>query len=188
MSESLWPHGLYSPWSSLGQNTGVGSLSLLQGIFPTQGSNPSFQHYGQILYQLSHKGSPTIFVNKLFSYSGFFSLGPTPGSGAAKLKSIPFLRFLIYFDTLLTRRVIPIKVRSISQQSTAQHSLICFLFAKLGIKKCYIIVLISILWWLLLSLNNSSYLWLFLIYLYYCLLCNFLRFYQFVWVLDVLKF
>ena len=35
VSYSLWPHGLYSPWNSLGQNTGVGSLSLLQGIFPT---------------------------------------------------------------------------------------------------------------------------------------------------------
>ena len=35
VSNSLWPHGLYSPWNSLGQNTGVGSLSLLQGIFPT---------------------------------------------------------------------------------------------------------------------------------------------------------
>ena len=39
MSDSLWPHRLYSPWSSPGQNTGVGSLSLLQGIFPTQASN-----------------------------------------------------------------------------------------------------------------------------------------------------
>ena len=39
MSNSLRPHGLYSPWNSPGQNTGVGSLSLLQGIFPTQGSN-----------------------------------------------------------------------------------------------------------------------------------------------------
>ena len=48
----------YSPWSSPGQNTGVGSLSLLQGIFPTQGSNPGLPHCGQILYQLSHKGSP----------------------------------------------------------------------------------------------------------------------------------
>ena len=37
VSDSLQPHGLYSPWNSLGQNTGVGSLSLLQGIFPTQG-------------------------------------------------------------------------------------------------------------------------------------------------------
>ena len=40
VSDSLRPHGLYSPWNSLGQNTGVGSLSLLHGIFPTQGSNP----------------------------------------------------------------------------------------------------------------------------------------------------
>ena len=39
MSDSLQPHGLYSPWNSPGYNTGVGSLSLLQGIFPTQGSN-----------------------------------------------------------------------------------------------------------------------------------------------------
>ena len=40
MSDSLWPHGLYSPWNSPGQNTGVGSLSLLQGIFPTLGLEP----------------------------------------------------------------------------------------------------------------------------------------------------
>ena len=40
VSDSLWPHRLYSPWDSPGQNTGVGGLSLLQGIFPTQGSNP----------------------------------------------------------------------------------------------------------------------------------------------------
>ena len=56
--DSLWSHGLYSPWNSPGQNTGVGSLSLLQGIFPTQGSNPGFPHCNLILYQLSHKGSP----------------------------------------------------------------------------------------------------------------------------------
>ena len=58
MSNSLWPQGLYSPWNSLGQNTGVGSLSLLQRIFPTQGSNPGLLHRRRILYQLSHKGSP----------------------------------------------------------------------------------------------------------------------------------
>ena len=40
MSDSLQPHGLHSPWNSPGQNTGVGRLSLLQGIFPTQGSEP----------------------------------------------------------------------------------------------------------------------------------------------------
>ena len=38
MSDSLWPHGLYSSWKSPGQNTGVGSLSLFQGTFSTQGS------------------------------------------------------------------------------------------------------------------------------------------------------
>ena len=43
VSDSLRPPGLYSPWNSPGQNTGVGSLSLLQGIFPTQGSNPRVQ-------------------------------------------------------------------------------------------------------------------------------------------------
>ena len=46
------------PWNSPGPNTGVGSLSLLQGIFPTQGSKPGLQHYRQTLYHLSHKGSP----------------------------------------------------------------------------------------------------------------------------------
>ena len=40
MSDSLPPHGLYSPWNSPGQNTGVGTYSLLQGIFPTRGPHP----------------------------------------------------------------------------------------------------------------------------------------------------
>ena len=55
-----WTHGIYIPWNSPGQNTGVGSLSLLQEIFPTQGLNPGLLHCRQILYQLSHKGSPRI--------------------------------------------------------------------------------------------------------------------------------
>ena len=58
VSDSLQCHGLYSPWNSPGQHTGKGSLSLLQGIFPTQGSNPGLPHCRWILYQLSHKGSP----------------------------------------------------------------------------------------------------------------------------------
>ena len=63
VSNSLRPHGLYSPGNSPGQNTGVGSLSLLLGIFPTQGSNPGLQHCRWILYQLSHKGSLLAIVN-----------------------------------------------------------------------------------------------------------------------------
>ena len=65
MSNSLSPHGLWPtrllcPWDSPGQNTGVGSLSLLQGIFPTQGSNPDLLHCRWILYQLTHQGNPGI--------------------------------------------------------------------------------------------------------------------------------
>ena len=55
VSDYLQPQGVYSPWNSSGQSTGVGSLSLLQGLFPTQGSNPGLLHYRRILYQLSHK-------------------------------------------------------------------------------------------------------------------------------------
>ena len=69
MSDSLWLHGLYSPWNSLCQNTGVGSLSLLQGVFPTQGSNPGLPHCWQILYQLRHKGSPRILEWVAYPFS-----------------------------------------------------------------------------------------------------------------------
>ena len=57
MSDSLQPHRLYSQWNSPGQNTGVGSRSLLQGIFPTQALNPSLPHCRQIVYQMSPQGS-----------------------------------------------------------------------------------------------------------------------------------
>ena len=50
VSNSLWPHGLYSPWNSPCQNTGLSSLYLLQGIFATQGLNPGHPHCRQILY------------------------------------------------------------------------------------------------------------------------------------------
>ena len=60
---------LYSPWNSLGQNTGVGSLSLLQGIFPTQGLNPGLLHCRWILYKLSHKGSSKILEWVAYPFS-----------------------------------------------------------------------------------------------------------------------
>ena len=60
MSSSLPPLGLYSPQNSPGQDTGVGSLSLLQQIFQTQESNQDLPHCRQIHYQISHKGSPRI--------------------------------------------------------------------------------------------------------------------------------
>ena len=69
LSDSLWPHGLYSPWNSLGQNTGVGSHFLLQGILPTQRLNPGLPHCRQILYQLNHKGSPRILEWVAYPFS-----------------------------------------------------------------------------------------------------------------------
>ena len=69
LPDSLGPHGLYNPWYSPGQNTGVGNLSLLQGIFPTQGLNPGLLHCRQILYRLSHKGSPRILELVAYSFS-----------------------------------------------------------------------------------------------------------------------
>ena len=47
----------YSSWNSPDQNTRVGSHCVLQGIFPTQGSNPGVPHCRRVLYQLSHQGS-----------------------------------------------------------------------------------------------------------------------------------
>ena len=66
VSDSLWPFGLQPtrllcPWDFLGKNTGVGCDFLLQGIFPTQGSNHlllCLLHCRQFLYPLSHQESP----------------------------------------------------------------------------------------------------------------------------------
>ena len=69
VSNSLRPHGPYSPWNCPGQNTGVGSLSLLQGIFPTQGSNPGLLHCRQILYQMRYQGSPRILEWVAYPFS-----------------------------------------------------------------------------------------------------------------------
>ena len=68
MPDSLRPHGLQPaelpcPWDSPGKNTGVGCHFLLQGIFPTQGSNVGLPHCGQILHHLSHQGSPRKSLN-----------------------------------------------------------------------------------------------------------------------------
>ena len=73
MSNSLQTHGLYCPWNSPGQNTGVGHFSLLQGIFPIQWLNPDLPHCGQILYQFNHKESPRMleWIAQPFSSRSF---------------------------------------------------------------------------------------------------------------------
>ena len=73
-SDSLWPHGLQCPWDSPDQNAGVSSCSLLQGIFPGQGSNPGLPNCRRILYQLSYQGSPGTLEWGAYPFSG----GPIP--------------------------------------------------------------------------------------------------------------
>ena len=90
VSDSLRPHGLYSPWNSPSQNTGEGSLSLLQGFFPTQGLNPGLWHCRPILHQLSHEGNPRILEWVTYPSPGDL---PDPGiklgSSALQEDSLP---------------------------------------------------------------------------------------------------
>ena len=64
MSDSATPwivaYQVLCPWDSPGNNTGVGSHSLLQPIFPMQGSNLGLLLCRQILYHLSHQGRPLV--------------------------------------------------------------------------------------------------------------------------------
>ena len=89
MSDSLRPHGLYSPWNSPGQNTRVGSLSLLQRIFLTQESNQDLLRGRQILYQLSYQGS----LVRLYSISLSILFNPRRPSLFVFLKP-PFMHTL----------------------------------------------------------------------------------------------
>jgi len=67
-----------------------GSLSLLQGIFPTQGLNPGLPHCRQILYQLSHKRSPRILEWVAYPFSIHLpNPGIKPGSPALQVDSLP---------------------------------------------------------------------------------------------------
>ena len=72
-----------SCWNYLGQNTGVGSFSLLQGIFPTQGSNPGLPHCKWILYQLGPQGKPK--NTGVGSLSLLQEIFPTQGSNPGLL-------------------------------------------------------------------------------------------------------
>ena len=86
MSYSFRPH----PWDSPGHNTGVGCLSLLQETFTTQGSNPDLPHCRQILYQLSHKGSPRTLVSLAYPFSRDLPRsGIKRGSAALQADSLP---------------------------------------------------------------------------------------------------
>ena len=83
---------LYSPWNSPGQNTGVGSHSLPQGIFPMQGSNPGLPHCRWILYQLSQQRSPRILEWVVF----LFSIGSSQPRGQTRVSCIASRCFTVW--------------------------------------------------------------------------------------------
>ena len=93
MSDSLQPRELYSPWNSPGQNTRVSSLSLLQGISPTQGSNPGLPHCTRTQpSELSGKPKNT-GVGSLSLFQGIF---PTQESNQGLLHCRQILYQLSY--------------------------------------------------------------------------------------------
>ena len=94
VSDSLRPHELYSPWNSPGQNTGVSNHSLLQGFFPTQGSNPGLPHCRQILLPTEPLGKPkNTGVGSLSLLQGIF---PTQESNRGLLHCRQILYQLSY--------------------------------------------------------------------------------------------
>ena len=105
MSSSLRLHGLKStrllcPWDSSGKNTGVGRHFLLQ-TFPMQGLNLSLQRYRQILYHLSHWGSPIQYDFILTNYickEPISKEGPIHRSWGLGVKCI-FLRYTVQLPT-----------------------------------------------------------------------------------------
>ena len=127
MSDSLRPHGLYSPWNSLGQNTEMGSLSFLQGTFPIQGSNSGLPHCRWIVYQLSHKCMVGIYENLksiissfreslmlIFCFVGIYSIQPTsighllctkqsPGNTQWSLFVSQFINTYFYFNYFFSK-------------------------------------------------------------------------------------
>ena len=110
------PHGLYSPWNSPGQNTAVGSLSLLQGIFPTQGSNPGLLQCRRILYQLSHKGSPRILQWVAYPFLQGIFLTHEWNQGLLHCRQILYqlsCQGKHYWLLLMCKRVIPAWFKSI---------------------------------------------------------------------------
>ena len=70
LTRGLWPSRLLCPWDSPGKSTGVGCHALLQGIFPSQGSNPYLPHCRQILYCWAPREAPCL--NYCHSFMWFF--------------------------------------------------------------------------------------------------------------------
>ena len=95
---------------SLGKNTGVGCHTLLQGIFPTQGSNLGLPHCRRILYQMSHQGSPP-------SHLFFSFLNSNPSRLYSPLQANSLFHGLLSTHLLFLEYVVPLSWNSRLQDS-----------------------------------------------------------------------
>ena len=109
LPDSLWPHGLYGPWSSSGWNTGVHSFSLLQGIFPTHGLNPGLPHCRGIFTSWVSASASVLPMNtedwSPLGWTGWISLqskGLTLKSPAPQFKSISSSALSFLYSPTLT--------------------------------------------------------------------------------------
>ena len=118
MSDSLWPHGLGSPWNSPGQKTGVDSLSLLQGIFLTQKLNQGLLHCRRILHQLRYQGSPI--------YNIYLSIYPSilPSSLPSLLPSLPVAQMAKNLPAMQETRVQSLSWEDPLEMGMATYSII----------------------------------------------------------------
>ena len=98
VSDSLQAHGLYSPWNSPGQNSEVGSLSLLQGIFPNQGLNPGPHIAGEFFTSWATRKPNNTGVGSLSLFQWIF---PTQESNPGLLPCRQILYQLSYQEVLL---------------------------------------------------------------------------------------
>ena len=115
---TLWSPGLYNPWNSPSQNTGVGSLSLLQGIFPALGSNPGLPHCrwfftSWITRKAKEYWSGSVSQSVQSLSHDLPNTGIKPGSPALRVDFLPtelwgkptFLHFRIYSQNTALRTV-----------------------------------------------------------------------------------
>ena len=118
--------GLYSPWNSPGQNTAVGSRSLLHGIFPTQELNSGLPHCGWILYQLSHQGGPRILEQVAYPFSSGSSC-PRNRSGFSCIAG----RFFTCKPHICGRPTVKLRFSTVQRIGTPNHQ-----FLKCQLSNC----------------------------------------------------
>ena len=104
VSYSLRSYGLYSPWNSPGHNTGVGSLSLLQGSSQPRDQKQVLSHCRRILYQLSHQGSLKILEWEACSSSSRSSW-PRNRTGVSCIAGGFFTNWALYFFCIVAARI-----------------------------------------------------------------------------------